>query len=242
MAKSKKEAYKLQQQITANPNDAKSLTQLATLYIQEARVTGNYAYYDKASMKLVENALQMDSTNLEALVLKSLLYLSQHHFAEGLEMAQHARNINPYNAFVYGVCVDGNVEMGNYDSAVADADKMLSIRPDIRSYSRASYLREIYGDYKGAIEAMQMAVSAGAPGVEATEWSRVQLGHLYENTGEMKYAEMHYSIALQERPGYAYALAGMARVASSEKIIKGACLFTAGRFISERLCHKGSDC
>ncbi|HNP20699.1 MAG TPA: hypothetical protein PKM63_08375 [Panacibacter sp.] len=220
--KVKEEAYKLQQQITANPNDAKSLTQLATLYIQEARVTGNYAYYDKASMKLVENALQMDSTNLEALVLKSLLYLSQHHFAEGLEMAQHARNINPYNAFVYGVCVDGNVEMGNYDSAVADADKMLSIRPDIRSYSRASYLREIYGDYKGAIEAMQMAVSAGAPGVEATEWSRVQLGHLYENTGEMKYAEMHYSIALQERPGYAYALAGMARVASSEKDYKKA--------------------
>lgn len=213
----KEQALKLQKEITANPADAKPLTQLATIYIQEARTTGNYAYYDKASMKLVNDALKIDSTNLEALVLKSLLYLSQHHFAEGLEMAQHAKNINPYNAFVYGICADGNVEMGHYDSAVVNADEMLSIRPDIRSYSRASYLREIYGDYKGAIEAMQMAVSAGAPGAEPTEWSRVQLGHLYENTGELKYAEMHYSIALQERPGYAYALAGLARIATANK-------------------------
>jgi hypothetical protein len=39
--------------------------------------------------------------------------------------------------------VDGNVEMGNYDSAVAFADKMVALRPDLTSYSRVSYLREI---------------------------------------------------------------------------------------------------
>jgi len=94
---------------------------------------------------------------------------------------------------------------------------MVSIRPDIRSYARVSYLREIYGDYPGAIDAMKMAVDAGAPADEATEWSRVQLGHLYENTGDMLSAEMHYTIAIQERPGYAYALAGLARIAAAKK-------------------------
>jgi tetratricopeptide (TPR) repeat protein len=64
---------------------------------------------------------------------------------------------------------------------------------------------------------MKMAVQAGAPGDEATEWARVQLGHLYEYTGELKYAEMHYTIALEERPGYAYALAGLARLAAGGK-------------------------
>jgi hypothetical protein len=53
--------------------------------------------------------------------------------------------------------VDGNVEMGNYATAIEEADKMISIRPDIRSYSRASYLREIHGDYPGAIDAMKLA-------------------------------------------------------------------------------------
>lgn len=54
-------------------------------------------------------------------------------------------------------------------------------------------------------------------GDEATEWARVQLGRLYENTGQLSNAEMHYTIALQERPGYAYALAGLGRIAAAKK-------------------------
>jgi tetratricopeptide (TPR) repeat protein len=218
----KQQAYTLLQSVQTNRADKKSLIQLAALFIQEARTTGNYAYYDKAALKYVNDVLKIDTVNFEAITLKSLLYLSQHHFAEGLELAQKAKAINPYNSFVYGISVDGNVEMGDYKAAVADADKMLSIRPDIRSYARASYLREIYGDYPGAIEAMKMAVDAGAPGDETTEWSRVQLGHLYENTGDMLNASMDYTIALQERPGYAYALQGLGRLAVAEKNYKKA--------------------
>lgn len=210
-------ATKLLNAINANPKDLKSQISLANLFIMEARTTGNYTYYDKAAMKNIDNVLKIDAQNFEALTLKSLLYLSQHHFADGLAMATKAQNINPYNAFVYGILVDGNVEMGNYDSAVANAEKMMSIRPDLRSYARASYLREIYGDYPGAIEAMKLAVDAGVAGEESTEWCRVQLGHLYENSGDNKNAEMNYTIALDNRKNYAYALAGMARIALSNK-------------------------
>lgn len=210
-------ATKLLNAINANPKDLKSQISLANLFIMEARTTGNYTYYDKAAMKNIDNVLKIDAQNFEALTLKSLLYLSQHHFADGLAMATKAQNINPYNAFVYGILVDGNVEMGNYDSAVANAEKMMSIRPDLRSYARASYLREIYGDYPGAIEAMKLAVDAGVASDESTEWCRVQLGHLYENSGDNKNAEMNYTIALDNRKNYAYALAGMARIALSNK-------------------------
>ena len=210
-------AAKLFAAITKNPKDLKSQIALVNLFIMEARATGNYTYYDKAAMKYTNNILLDDPNNFQALTLKSLLYLSQHHFADGLAVATKARSINPYNAFVYGILVDGNVEMGNYDSAVANAQTMMSIRPDLRSYARASYLREIFGDYPGAIEAMRMAVDAGVPGDEGTEWSRVQLGHLYENFGDLKNAEMHYTIAAQNRNNYAYALAGLARVALYKK-------------------------
>ncbi len=210
-------ASTLLQSLKKNPSDTKSALALATLFIQEARVTGNYVYYDKAALKYVNNILKMDSNNFDALTFKALIYLSQHHFADGLVIAEKAKQINPYNAFIYGMLVDGNVEMGNYDSAVANSDRMVSIRPDLKSYSRISYLREIYGDYAGAIQAMKMAVDAGAPGDEGTEWARIQLGRLFENTGDMKSAEMHYTIALNERPGYAYALAGLARIALASK-------------------------
>src|SRR6188472_2834262 len=161
--------------------------------------------------------LDNEPGNFEALTLKSLLYMSQHHFAEGLHIAEKAQKINPYNALIYGMLVDGNVELGNYPAAVENSDKMDSIRPDLRSYSRVSYLREIYGDYPGAIEAMKMAVEAGPPGDEATEWTRTQLGKLFEMTNDLKSAEMHYRIALRYRPGYAYALAGLGRIALASK-------------------------
>ncbi len=212
----------LQKKIAVNPSDSKSIIALANYFILEARATGNYPYYDMAAMKLINDVLNIDANNFEALTLKSLIYLSQHHFADGLAAAQKARDIIPFNAFVHGILVDGNVEMGNYDSAVACAQIMMNIRPDLRSYARTSYLREIYGDYPGAIEAMKLAVGAGAPGDEATEWTRIQLGHLYENTGDLKSAEMNYQIALKERPGYMYGYAGMARLAMGAKDYKKA--------------------
>src|SRR5450631_1588653 len=210
-------ASALRNKIENNPTDIKSILALTTLFIQEARITGNYVYYDKAALKCVNRVLKLDSLNFEALTFKSLIYLSQHHFADGLAMAEKAQKLNPFNAFIYGLLVDGNVEMGHYDSAIANADRMESVRPDLRSYSRISYLREIHGDYPGAIEAMKMAVNAGGQGDETTEWTRIQLGRLYEHTGDFKSAEMHYTIALNERPDYPFALAGMARIAVAGK-------------------------
>jgi len=215
--KTRAKAESLSRIIEENPEDNKSRLALTTLYIQEARITGNYIYYDMAAMQQLNAVLKKEPENFNALTYKALIYLSQHHFADGLAVAEKAKTINPYNAFIYGILLDGDVEMGNYTEAVNNAEKMVSIRPDLRSYSRISYLREIHGDYPGAIEAMKLAVDAGVPGDEGTEWARIQLGHLYENTGDLKNAEMHYAIALNERPDYAYALAGIAHIATANK-------------------------
>lgn len=216
-ASTKTTGDKLIRIVRETPTDTKSTLALVALYIQEARVSGNYMYYDAAAMKYIEDVLAREPQNFEALILKAILQLSQHHFSDALETAAKAQKINPYNAFVYGIMVDGNVEMGNYPAAVENSDKMMSIRPDIRSYARVSYLREIYGDYAGAIEAMKMAVEAGGYGDEGTEWSRIQLARLYESTGEVRAAEMHYTIALEERPGYGYAIAGLGHIALANR-------------------------
>ena len=211
------QAAGLERKMQANPSDTASMVGLVTLFIREARITGNYAYYDMASLKYISDILAIDPNNFQALSLKALIYLSQHHFEQGLQLAEQARNINPYNSFIYGMIVDGNVEMGNYDSAVSSAQQMVNIRPDLRSYSRVSYIREIYGDYPGAIEAMKNAVDAGAPGDEGTEWTKVQLAKLYEATGDTAHADMYYTMTQDERPNYAYGLAGLARLAANRK-------------------------
>ncbi len=208
---------KLFRKYVQKPDDAPTAIALASLFIQESRITGNYTYYDAAAMKYINEILVSNPQHFEALILKAILQLSQHHFSDALETAGIAQKINPYNSFVYGIMVDANVELGNYAQAVENSDKMMSIRPDMRSYARVSYLREIHGDLPGAIEAMKMAVEAGAYGDEGTAWSRIQLARLYENTGDLRSAEMHYLIALEQRPAYGYAIAGLGHLAMGSK-------------------------
>ena len=201
--------------VKSNPDDKRSMLALGMAYIQESRVSGNHPYYDKASLNLFETVLKKDPNDFEALTGKATVLLSQHHFTDALPVAELAKKINPYSATVYGILTDVFVETGNYNKAIEMADKMTATRPDIRSYSRISYLREILGDYKGSIDAMKMAVDAGYPGMEQTEWSRQQLGHLYENTGDLRNAEFCYELSIYYRPSFSWAYAGKGRVAKA---------------------------
>jgi tetratricopeptide (TPR) repeat protein len=208
--------------VRKNPKNNMAKLNLVQAYIQESRITGEHSYYDQAALNLLKEILKSEPANFDALCCKATVLLSQHHFSEALSVALEAQKINPYSAFVYGLLCDANVELGNYKEAVENTDKMISIRPDNRSYARVSYLREIHGETQGAIEAMKMAVKAGYPGLEQTAWTRVNLGRLYENIGDIANAEVQYQIALIERPDYPYAIAGLGRIAKAKANYKSA--------------------
>jgi tetratricopeptide (TPR) repeat protein len=213
----KNNADVLLNKIHKKETDFKSLMQLTAIYLQEARITGQFGYYHKAATQCIDKVLANDPNNFEALTFKTTILLSDHQFEKARTLGEQVKQLYPYNAYVYGLLVDANIEMGDYDKALEAADKMVSIRPDTRSYSRIAYLREIYGDITGAIEAMQLAIDAGAPGDENTEWCRIQAGKLNEKLGKTMEAKMMCTIAADNRPDYPYALAGLARMAVVEK-------------------------
>ena len=215
--KTKQKVMELKAKIAANSKDVKSRVQIATIYIAEARITGEHPYYYPAIHKILDGVLAIESQNFEATILKASVNLSQHKFAEAKALAEKAKIINPSNAYVYGVLIDANVELGNYAEAVSASDKMQSLKPSLESYSRASYLREIHGDYQGAIDAMKMAVEAGLPGSEPQCWSRNTLADLYLKTGEIAKAEEQYKINLALRPSYAFSIAGLAKIEEKKK-------------------------
>lgn len=208
---------KLVAELEAKPGDARNTLKLAKTFMNEGRATGDFTYYNKAALDLIEMVLAKDPKDFEAIALKSMIFLSQHRFAEGKVIAEEARRTNPHNSFVYGLLVDANVELGDYATAVTMCDKMVSIRPDIRSYSRISYLRELHGEVPASIEAIQQAIAAGMPGREDAEWARMVLAHLYEDTNQLDKAEAQYTFSLQHRPDYPFALAGLGRIARFKK-------------------------
>jgi tetratricopeptide (TPR) repeat protein len=216
--------------LAKDPKDLKQYIALASAYISEGRITGNNTYYSNAAVKMLNKITDGDGSNkdllLQALSLKSAVLLNMHQFQDALEVAQKGVALNATNSGIFGALVDANVELGNYTEAVKDCDKMISIRPDLRSYSRASYLRQIFGQNAGAIGAMKMAVESGMPGAESTEWARTKLADLYLDNGNTDSASIVYRTSLVYRPDYPFALIGMARVEKNKKNYDGAIAYT----------------
>ena len=206
----------LEYNIRRNDGDTQSKLLLALAYMQEARVTGQHPHYYPAALELVEDVIDTRAVNkdmlYEATVAKASIELSLHQFDKALETGKKALELNNRRASIYGVLCDANVELGNYEEAIKMADRMAAIRPDLKSYARISYLREIHGDMPGAIEAMEMAARAGTPGLEQTAWTKYTLGGLYEKMGKLEEAEAIYKATLLEYPNYAFAYAGLGRI------------------------------
>ncbi|MFI5172258.1 MAG: tetratricopeptide repeat protein [Chitinophagales bacterium] len=207
--------------LETNPTNLQQYINLAQVFITEGRLTGNLGYYNSAAMQMLDKVLEQDPTDndilFQAYTFKSGVLMSMHQFKDALNAANKAFAISQHNAQLFGALVDANVELGNYTEAVKMCDNMMQLRPDIRSYSRVSYLRQIYGDNAGAIDAMKMAVEAGVPGAESTEWARIILGDLLLMTGDIKSAEICYTTALGLRKNYPYAEAGLGRLEKAKK-------------------------
>jgi tetratricopeptide (TPR) repeat protein len=99
-----------------------------------------------------------------------------------------------------------------YDEAIRTLQTMVDKRPDINSYSRISYARELHGDLDGAIDAMRKAFAAGGAVPENTEYVRVQLANLYLLKGDLPAAEKLLKASLTVVPDYYQALGAQARL------------------------------
>ena len=208
-------------------SDAKNILKLVEIYIYEARVTGEHPHYYSAALKTLNWMLDGNVTlskddMFTTLFYKATVQLAQHNFTDALKTGQDALAINNVNSGIYGVLVDANVELGNYDKAVEMVDKMIQIRPDLRSYSRQSYLREIYGDNTGSKSAMVKAIKNGYPYSEYTCWALKTLGEIYESEGKLDSAAVCYEETMTRRPNYPFGIAGLARIEAKKGNIEKA--------------------
>ncbi len=188
---------------------------LAGAMIQKGRETGDADYFKKAE-RLLDKSLEQVPGQGESLGLRAWVALFKHEFKEAAAWAEKGRAAQPKVPFHYGVLSDAFLEMGDYPRAIAAAQKMLDLKPDQGSYSRAAHLRSLHGDPEGAIELWQKAILAGSPHPENTAWCRVELGDEYFNIGKLKEAEEAYQGALETNPGYHRAWEALGRLRAAE--------------------------
>lgn len=209
-----------QEKLRKSPKSA-DYANLGLAYLQKAREVGDPTYYTKAE-GVFKKALELDPQNADAMGGMGSLSLSRHQFSQALDWGQKAKQLRPYTPYNYGVIVDALVELGRYDEAAQVAQQLVDLRPDISSYSRISYLRELNGLYDGAVEAMKQAIAARGPAPENLAYVTYQLGQLYYTHNNLPMAEATFQQALNIFPNYFYAQAGMARIKAARGDLDGA--------------------
>ena len=202
----------LQERLKALPSDWKSFASLGQAYVQQGRITADPTYYPMAEGALAQSLALQPQDNEGALVGMAALAAARHDFAAALRFGERAKAVNAYDANVYGVIGDAQVELGRYPQAFATFQTMVNTKPGLSSYARASYARELQGDVAGALQAMQIAREvAGSPADVA--WASFQIGELQFNQGQLVPARIAYHYGLQADPNYVPNRMGLAKVA-----------------------------
>ncbi|MBI4260138.1 MAG: tetratricopeptide repeat protein [Actinobacteria bacterium] len=205
----------LQQRLRAVPDDWRSYAALGLAYVQQARLTADPSYYSKAEVALLRSLELGPDDDPSAHVGLGVLALARHDFATALEHGELARALNPHDAAARGVIGDALLELGRYREAFAAYQDMVDLRPDLSSYARVAYARELQGDVAGAIAAMELALSSAGGAPEDAAWAGYQIGELHWGAGELSAAREAYLGALALAPDFVPARAGLARGAAA---------------------------
>jgi tetratricopeptide (TPR) repeat protein len=199
----------------AHPTDA-AWSRLGDAYMQKARETMDLSYYGRAEASY-RKSLAINPTYANALVGISWVLSGRHEFEQSIEWANKALKAEPNRADAYGLLGDAATEMGDYDSAFEQYQKMLDLKPDIASYSRAAHLLFITGGFKKATWLMSKAIGGGGAYPENRAWCIAQMALLDFAQGAYVPADQILTEGLKETPHNYHLLAAMGKVKAGLK-------------------------
>jgi len=204
----------LEERVRAQPRDARLLTQLGFAYQLRWRETADPSYLPRSEAAL-RRAVRLGVDDADAVLGLGSLALIQHEFRTALRLGRRAQRLLPGSSRPFGVIGDALVELGRYGEAFAAFERMVTLRPNLASYARIAYARELVGDREGAREAMRLALDAAGGQSEPTAWANVELAKLELGLGHTRAAQAHAGTALRVLPGYPSARIELARIEAS---------------------------
>ncbi len=149
-----------QQRLENVPGDYVTWAALGAAYVEQARITADPSYYDKADGALQQSLLLRPEGNDAALTGQGALANARHDFAAAADAAGRALTVNPYSATAWGVLTDARTQLGDYPGATEALHRMLELAPGIAAFTRASYDAELHGDSANARAALEQALQA----------------------------------------------------------------------------------
>lgn len=208
-----KEIDRLQAMVQKQPEKLEAWVELGHSWIRKARDAQRPGLYANAGA-CADLVLAKQPNNRPALELQGLVLMNDHRFEEARALMTSVLERTPDDPVALGTLSDADLELGRTQEAVEAAQRMMDLKPNLPSYSRAGHLQWLRGDLQGAKESLRLAIDAGNDGKdkEPKAWVMVQAAMLFWNEGDADGAEAGFDETLRWLPDFPPALVGKARV------------------------------
>jgi tetratricopeptide (TPR) repeat protein len=219
----------LQARVKRAPEDYAGYAGLGAAYLQKGRETAEAADYELAKNALEKSLdlLSNDPAAAFAMTQMAVVCMVEHRFEDALTWAQRALELGSGDPSPWAIVGDALADMGDYKGASEAYSRLKSsygsedekLAFSYQRDSRMSFLQFVAGDTQGAIQLMRSAVYTAMTThmpAENIAWSQYQLGEELFQAGETGLAEKAYLASLEAYPKYYRALAGLARVRTSQ--------------------------
>lgn len=200
----------LQATLRRVPEDHVSWANLAVAYVEQARLTGNATYYDKADEAAAESFEIASDDNFPALAARAAISAARHDFGGALSSADEALAINPRDVGALAIRVDALNELGRYDDqleALRTADRL---QPSTAIAARYSYAYELRGDLDRALDILRRASRVGSRADKA--YTLTLAADIERKLGRLPAAARDLAVAQEAVPTYLPALVSSARL------------------------------
>lgn len=200
----------LQNTLRRVPKDHVSWANLAVAYVEQARLTGNATYYEKADDAAARSFEVEPDENFPALAAQAAISAARHDFSEALSDADQALAINPRDLGALAIRVDALNELGRYPEqmrALRTADRL---QPSTAIAARYSYAYELRGDLDRAADILRRAAAAGSRTDKA--YTLTLLADILRKQGHLESSARQLDVAGEASPDYLPALVSTARL------------------------------
>ncbi len=200
-----------QESLRAAPDQPSAHVALATAFMRRARETSSGAYREYAR-DVIDAGRAQHPEHPRLRMLSAMSLLDGHRFEAAIDIATPLLALLPNDPTPHLLIGDASLELGRYARAETAYQAAIDLRPDLRSYNRVGYMRWLYGDFEGAVAALELALDSGsARDPESMAWCFTDLGAMHLRRGDTAPARAAAAAALELVDGYPPALALDAR-------------------------------
>lgn len=210
---------RLQTKIAKGLNTEAYLEKLAWTLIQLARSKSDESLYAQAE-RVSDCLLNANQDSLSGKLIRGHLRHQQHRFSAAEILARELVAKRGY-WFDHALLGDVLAEQGATDEAATHYQAMVDQRPGPSAYSRVANIRWLTGDLKGALDAMDLAVSAAVSN-ENRAWALVKYAEYLFHDGRLEAAEKLCQAAIKMQKNFAQGHAFLGRIKLAQNEVDGA--------------------